>query len=73
MSEEIKVRGKRGDFNDYEAFINKFKAAKTTDDCYTPQPIYNAVLDYVFEKGNLAEDTEARYYFHNPCFGDCPD
>ena len=58
MNEEIKVRGKRGDFNDYEAFINKFKAAKTTDKCYTPQPIYDAVLDYVFEKGNLAEDAE---------------
>ena len=58
MSEGIKVRGKRGDFNDYEKFISKFKAAKTTDDCYTPQPIYDAVLDYVFDKGNLAEDTE---------------
>jgi hypothetical protein len=58
MSDEIKVRGKRGDFNDYEAFINKFKAAKTTDDCYTPQPIYEAVVDYVFRKGNLPEDTE---------------
>ena len=58
MSEEIKVRGKRGDFYDYEAFVNKFKAAKTTDDCYTPQPIYDAVLDYVFEKANLPEDTE---------------
>jgi len=58
MSEEIKVRGKRGDFNDYEKFISKFKAAKTTDDCYTPQPIYEAVVDYVFEKAQLPEDTE---------------
>lgn len=58
MSEEIVIRGKRGAFNDYEAFITKFKAAKTTDDCYTPQPIYEAVVDYVFHKGNLPEDTE---------------
>lgn len=58
MSEEVKVRGKRGDFNDYEKFISKFKAAKTTDDCYTPQPIYEAVVDYVFEKAQLPEDTE---------------
>ena len=58
MEDNIIIRGKRGDFNNYEAFINKFKAAKTTDDCYTPQPIYDAVLDYVFEKGNLPEDTE---------------
>lgn len=54
----IVIRGKRGVFNDYEKFITKFKAAKTTDDCYTPQPIYDAVLDYVFEKGRLDEDTE---------------
>ena len=58
MSEEIVIRGKRGAFNDYEAFITKFKAAKTTDDCYTPQSIYEAVVDYVFRKGNLPEDTE---------------
>lgn len=50
MSNEIKVRGKRGDFNDYEAFINKFKAAKTTDDCYTPQPIYEAVWTMYFAR-----------------------
>ena len=36
MSDELVIRGKRGDFNDYEKFITKFKAAKTTDDCYTP-------------------------------------
>ena len=58
MSDEFVIRGKRGDFNDYEKFISKFKAAKTTDDCYTPQPIYEAVVDYVFRKGNLPEDTE---------------
>lgn len=58
MGEELVIRGKRGDFNDYEKFITKFKAAKTTDDCYTPQPIYEAVVDYVFRKGNLPEDTE---------------
>ena len=58
MRDELVIRGKRGDFNDYEKFITKFKAAKTTDDCYTPQPIYEAVVDYVFRKGNLPEDTE---------------
>ena len=57
MSEELVIRGKRGDFNDYEKFISKFKAAKTTDDCYTPQPIYEAVVDYVFEKAQLPDDT----------------
>ena len=58
MTDDLVIRGKRGDFNDYEKFITKFKAAKTTDDCYTPQPIYEAVVDYVFRNGNLPEDTE---------------
>lgn len=33
-------------FDDYENFVDKFKAKKTTDDCYTPPEIYNCVLRY---------------------------
>lgn len=29
---------------EYKAFVEKFKPKKTTDDCYTPQPVYDAVL-----------------------------
>lgn len=33
-----------GDVNeDYKAFVDKFKPKKTTDDCYTPANIYEAV------------------------------
>ena len=34
-------------FNDYDKFIDKFKPKKTTDDCYTPAPVYDAVLNFV--------------------------
>jgi hypothetical protein len=34
-------------FNDYDGFTEKFKPKKTTDDCYTPEPVYNAVLEFV--------------------------
>lgn len=34
-------------FTDYEGFCEKFKPKKTTDDCYTPPAVYDAVLDYV--------------------------
>ena len=27
----------------YEEFVDKFKPKKTTDDCYTPEPVYEAV------------------------------
>ena len=33
--------------DEYKAFVEKFKAKKTTDDCYTPEPVYNAVADWV--------------------------
>ena len=31
----------------YEEFVEKFKPKKTTDDCYTPPLVYDAVADYV--------------------------
>ena len=35
-------------FNDYESFLKKFSdTPKTTDDCYTPQDVYEAVVAYV--------------------------
>ena len=35
-------------FNDYESFVKKFTdSPKTTDDCYTPQDVYEAVVAYV--------------------------
>ncbi len=33
-------------FNDYEGFIEKFKPKKTTDDCYTPPRVYDAIRDW---------------------------
>lgn len=35
---------------EYEAFVNKFKPKKTTDDCYTPPKVYEAVKDWVCEE-----------------------
>lgn len=35
---------------DYEEFVEKFKPKKTTDDCYTPPLIYDAVRDWACEK-----------------------
>ena len=31
----------------YQAFVDKFKPKKTTDDCYTPPIVYDAVADWV--------------------------
>lgn len=35
---------------DYEAFEDKFKPKKTTDDCYTPANVYEAIAGWVAEE-----------------------
>ena len=38
---------------EYDAFVEKFKPKLTTDDCYTPQNIYEAVRDWAVEHYGL--------------------
>lgn len=35
---------------EYEAFVDKFKPKKTTDDCYTPPDVYDTVLQWVSDE-----------------------
>lgn len=37
----------------YEEFVEKFKPKLTTDDCYTPPIVYDAVADWVASEYNL--------------------
>ena len=45
----------------YAAFVDKFKDAKTTDDCYTPPEIYDVIADWV-----AAEYGTGREHFLRP-------
>lgn len=36
--------------NEYKQFVEKFKPKKTTDDCYTPPEVYEAVKQWVLEE-----------------------
>jgi hypothetical protein len=47
----------RKDFYDYDRFVNKFKPKKTTDDCYTPPAVYDAVLGYVIQRYGIDAST----------------
>lgn len=38
---------------DYEKFADKFKPKLTTDDCYTPQNIYETIRDWALERYGL--------------------
>ena len=40
-------------FNDYDGFVEKFKPKKTTDDCYTPQNVYDAVKNWAVKEYKL--------------------
>ena len=44
---------RQGLFEDYKAFTDKFKPKLTTDDCYTPPAVYDAVLHWVTERCGL--------------------
>lgn len=41
------------DSEEYAAFVEKFKPKKTTDDCYTPAPVYEAVKAWAVGKYGL--------------------
>lgn len=40
-------RDTEGESDEYKEFVEKFEPKKTTDDCYTPQNVYDAVADWV--------------------------
>ena len=41
----------------YEAWVDKFKYKMTTDDCMTPEPVYQAVLDWARAEYNIGPET----------------
>ena len=43
------------DSAEYKAFEDKFKPKRTTDDCFTPPNIYEAVREFVFEEYDIPE------------------
>ncbi len=61
------VHGKQmtfGDISDeYAQFVEKFKPKKTTDDCYTPELVYEAVADFVASRYGLDRSRFVRPFF----------
>lgn len=48
---------------EYAAFVEKFKPKKTTDDCYTPPPVYDAVADWVAAEYGLDRRSFVRPFY----------
>ena len=40
--------------DEYKAFVDKFKLKKTTDECYTPDNVYDVVLSWATERWGLS-------------------
>ena len=47
----------------YNAFVDKFKPKKTTDDCYTPDNVYNAVADWVADEYGKDRENFVRPFY----------
>lgn len=45
---------------DYDEFVDKFKHKKTTDDCYTPPAIYEAVLSWCEKEYGIDRESAIR-------------
>lgn len=50
-------------FTDHDAFVEKFEPKKTTDDCYTPKAVFDAVLEYVHENCDLTGKAIIRPFY----------
>ena len=64
---EFRERMERGELSDddeeYQEFLKKFEAKKTTDDCYTPDNIYNTVRDWAAEKYEIGNAAIVRPFY----------
>ncbi len=49
--------------DDYREFVDKFRPKRTTDDCYTPEPVYNAVRDYACARYGIRPDSIVRPFW----------
>lgn len=50
---------------EYDEFLEKFEAKKTTDDCYTPDLVYDAVADWVSNEYGIDRKRFVRPFYPN--------
>ena len=55
----------REEDEEYQEFLEKFKLKKTTDDCYTPDLVYDAVADWVATNYGVKRDAFVRPFYPN--------
>lgn len=63
LRERLEAGEIREEDEEYQAFLAKFEAAKTTDDCYTPELIYEAVAKWVEDEYGVKRDNFVRPFY----------
>ena len=64
MAEQIGLAGfDDTDESEYSAFVEKFKPKKTTDDCYTPDNVYEAVAEYCVKRYGISREKMLRPFW----------
>ena len=48
---------------EYQEFLEKFKLKKTTDDCYTPEVVYNAIVSWVTSQYGVKQKDFVRPFY----------
>lgn len=48
---------------EYQEFVKKFEAKRTTDDCYTPDVVYDAVVEWVANEYNVSPANFVRPFY----------
>ena len=49
--------------DEYQEFLNKFEVKHTTDDCYTPEKVYEAVADWVAAEYGISRKDFVRPFY----------
>ena len=63
-SQVMMLEAVQGESNaEYEAFVDKFKPKLTTDDCYTPPMVYDAVAEWVAQTYGLDRASFVRPFY----------
>ena len=63
FNRERNDRSKQEGNDEYNAFVEKFEAKKTTDDCYTPDNVYDAVAAWVANEYDLDRASFVRPFY----------
>ena len=69
LDEALRIH-EAGDQQQWDDFLDKFKPKKTTDDCYTPENVYEAVAGWVAKEYGLSRDSFVRPFFPGESYQD---